>query len=424
MYTSPPIVIDNGSDTTKAGFASEDLPSLVFNTNYSVGADGKVIVGDEEIDAHPENEVMTLMDNGLIYDFDNIIHNWRYVYDNLNNGYSIDPKDYPLTMTEQSWNTKQNKIKQTQIVFEELEVPIFSLVKKPLCQLYHMGRSNGLVVDIGSSTVSVTPVLDGIIQSKFTSYSKFGGDYIDANILNYMNSTVDLSTVVDQGTESYKNYQLSKKIIKEFKISMLNIAEDPINLSLPLEQQFQFTLKNFQLPNKQYVPIKQHQLEILEYLFQPNFSKLSPQPPSIEKPNSNGLSHFIISTLKNLESHLISEDPNNTNKTNEILRTYVSNLLITGNVSLLSGLTTRLTKDLSSLSYRILPSIRPFINPLNNFQVNDVNEIWDKKFNTWLGASNLSLMINDSKSVAMDNWFVTKEDYKEFGEDYIYEKFK
>ncbi|KAM9907210.1 hypothetical protein OXX79_001078, partial [Metschnikowia pulcherrima] len=50
MVTSlPAIVIDNGSHTTRAGLASEDLPSLVFNSNYVVGPSGETLFGDEAI---------------------------------------------------------------------------------------------------------------------------------------------------------------------------------------------------------------------------------------------------------------------------------------------------------------------------------------------------------------------------------------
>lgn len=64
------------------------------------------------------------------------------------------------------------------------------------------------------------------------------------------------------------------------------------------------------------------------------------------------------------------------------------------------------------------------LSTLNNYQLNDLNEVWDKKFNTWLGASNLSLMLNEDSSIAMNNWFMTKQEYEELGEDLVVEKFK
>lgn len=433
MYQSSPIVIDNGHDTTKAGFAADELPSLVFNTNYLIGADKKVIVGDEEIDKYPENEVMTLMENGVIYDFENIVHNWRYAYNNIDNGSPVDPKEYPLMMTEQSWNTNKNKLKTCEIVFEEMEVPLFSLVKKPLCQLYHMGRSNGLVIDVGSATTTMTPVLDGIIQNKATFYSKYGGDFADINIMEYLKTKMPVEQMLPpemaNASESFKNYQLSKKLIKDFKLTQLNVSDSP-----PDQVLYQFNPKHYQLFNKRYITLESEQNQILESLFQPNKNYLGQSialpPPNFEKPTTNGLSLFILSTLKSLENTILSSEQNNYNKFNEILRDLYSNILITGNSSALNGLQQRIINDLYKLTNQYFPNYiftqpnRLILSTLNNYQLNDLNEVWDKKFNTWLGASNLSLMLNEDSSIAMNNWFMTKQDYEELGEDLVVEKFK
>lgn len=433
MYQSSPIVIDNGHDTTKAGFAADELPSLVFNTNYLIGADKKVIVGDEEIDKYPENEVMTLMENGVIYDFENIVHNWRYAYNNIDNGSPVDPKEYPLMMTEQSWNTNKNKLKTCEIVFEEMEVPLFSLVKKPLCQLYHMGRSNGLVIDVGSATTTITPVLDGIIQNKATFYSKYGGDFADINIMEYLKTKMPVEQMLPpemaNASESFKNYQLSKKLIKDFKLTQLNVSDSP-----PDQVLYQFNPKHYQLFNKRYITLESEQNQILESLFQPNKNYLGQSialpPPNFEKPTTNGLSLFILSTLKSLENTILSSEQNNYNKFNEILRDLYSNILITGNSSALNGLQQRIINDLYKLTNQYFPNYiftqpnRLILSTLNNYQLNDLNEVWDKKFNTWLGASNLSLMLNEDSSIAMNNWFMTKQDYEELGEDLVVEKFK
>lgn len=126
MYTSQAVVIDNGSDTTKAGFANDDLPSLVFNTNYLKGpASDNIIIGDDEIDKHPNNEVFTLLENGIIYDFDNITKNWEYVYDNLDNGHKLDSLEFPLTMTQAYNNPDKNKIKPVKLYLNNLMFQYF-----------------------------------------------------------------------------------------------------------------------------------------------------------------------------------------------------------------------------------------------------------------------------------------------------------
>ena len=57
-----------------------------------------------------EQQVMKLLDDGLIYDFDNIVHNWQYVFDNVDNNNPINSSEFPLVVTEQPWNTSKTKL--------------------------------------------------------------------------------------------------------------------------------------------------------------------------------------------------------------------------------------------------------------------------------------------------------------------------
>ncbi|CAK7896109.1 actin-related protein 7 [[Candida] anglica] len=455
-YTSPAVVIDNGSQTTRAGFASEDFPSLVYSSNYSVDSNNKVVIGDDEIDKHPENEIMTLLDNGLVYNWDNVIHNWQYAYDNLDSSSPIDPKEYPLMLTEPSWNTKKNKLISTQMAFETLEVPIFSLVKTPLAQLFHQSKATGLIVDIGSAITSITPILDGIIQTKAAMHSKYAGDFASLHSLNYLSQKVpsldhllpkpfisDLSNL--KATASFKNFQITNKVVEEFRYSMLQVSELPATAS-----HFSAPAKSFYLPYGENVQVQQEQFSLLEPLFQPSafqLPNLSIPAPAFDKPATQGLTHIILSSLKALEASIIPqavlENTANTSansshhaRFNDILRELLSNILITGGTSLTPGLTQRVLHDLYKSVNQFFPNYlctqpgRLVLNVLGNNQTNG-NDVWDKKFGSWIGACNLASMLNSSNqendngaSIALDNWYITKSEYEELGEDLILEKFK
>ncbi|KAK6456292.1 general RNA polymerase II transcription factor [Scheffersomyces xylosifermentans] len=427
-YTSPAVVIDNGSYTTKAGFASEDLPSLVFNTNYSVDNNsGAVVVGDDAINAAPENEVMTLLDNGIIYNFDNIVHNWNYVYDNIDNQNPIDAKEFPLVLTEQSWNTSKNRLTTTQIAFETLEVPIFSLVKTPIAQLYRAGRSTGLVIDIGGAVTSVTPILDGIIQHKSSFHSKFAGDFLNLHVLNYLESKTAIENLLPPqyhgpaSSESFKNYFISHTVLQDYK-------------SLALSYQ----LRDYQLPNGSHISVADSR-NYLENLFQPTVNKLpniTIPEPAIDKPHTHGLTNLIFLCLKSLEATLLpttndSSSHNKLAKFTEIFKDLLSNILITGGTSTASGLPESIINDIRAMTQQYYSNY-PFsyaTYPIRH-STGDSSEIWDRQFGAWLGACNLASMLNDSNAesnsvkIALDNWFVTKADYEELGEDLIVDKFK
>ena len=116
----------------------------------------------------------------------------------------------------------------------------------------------------------------------------------------------------------------------------------------------------------------------------------------------------------------------------EIFKQLLSNVLITGGTSLASELSDHVINDIKALMQKYFPNfpfayhvqqIRPTLN-------NDNADIWDKQFGSWLGACNLASMLNEndenssSAKIALDNWFVSKADYEELGEDLILEKFK
>ncbi|EGW34946.1 uncharacterized protein SPAPADRAFT_48009 [Spathaspora passalidarum NRRL Y-27907] len=425
-YTSPAVVIDNGSYTTKAGFAREDLPSLVFNSNYMVNPETQaVIVGDDALEANCQNEVMTLLDNGLIYNYDNIIHNWQYVYDNIDNHNPIDAKEYPLVLTEQSWNTPQNKVTTCQIVFESLEVPIFSLVKTPIAQLYRAGKSTGLVIDIGSSVTSVTPILDGIIQQKSSYHSKYAGDFLNLHVLNYLESKTPFNNLIPaqfaHASDSFKHYYASHNILQEYK-----------NLSIS------YQIKSYQLYNHENINV-QDQRNYLENLFDPTLNKLpnvTVPEPTLDKPGSHGLTNLVFLALKNLESSLLpsSNDTTSQNKFArfiEIFKELLSNVFITGGTASANGLPDHIINDLRALTQKYFPNY-PFSYAVQQIRPNNTenSETWDRQFGAWLGACNLASMLNDhnedsnSAKIALDNWFITKADYEELGEDLIVEKFK
>lgn len=458
----PAVVIDNGSDTTRAGFALEDLPSVVFNSNYQIDENGKTIVGDTEISKNPQLEVMTLLENGLIYNFDNIVHNWEYVYANLDGGNGVDPKEHPLMMTEETWNTLKNKAATAQLAFESLQVPLFSLVKTPLAQLYHMGLSSGLVVDVGSSTASVTPILDGIIQQKSCFHTKYAGDFANLHSLRsleaklgYQPAQLDYTRLLPpryalaSTSDSFRLYYVTHNLLYNFKQTMLSVSEPPPGIVQTHQyyQQYHSHPPYFQLPNGSQVSYTNQELvPLTEPLFLPHVYKLPGVPvpePAFDKANTHGISNLVLFTIKSLESAFISNLSNDNQSSNanarfnEILRQLFTNTLITGGGSLFSGFSDRLCGDLQRTAPLVLPnyvitgSYKLYISPLKNHSAGDINDTFDKKFGSWLGASNLASMLNDtveedgaSVNIALDNWFISKADYEELGEDLIIEKFK
>lgn len=456
----PAVVIDNGSDTTRAGFALEELPSVVFNSNYQV-ENGKTIVGDANIQKRPDLDVMTLLENGLVYNFDHIVHNWEHVYSSLDGGNGVDASEHPLMMTEETWNTLKNKAAAAQIAFESLHVPLFSLVKTPLAQLYHMGQSSGLVIDVGASTASVTPILDGIIQQKLSFHTRYAGDFANLHALRlleaklgFLPSQLDYTRLLPPryqsgACESFRQYYVAHNLLASFKQTMLSVSEPPPGMTHAHQYYQQHHRSHppvFQLPSGQQISYSdQELLPLTEPLFLPHVYKLPGVPvpePAFDKAATHGISNLVLFTLKSLESafmlNMLGDQGSNANaRFNEVLRLLFTNTLITGGGSLFSGFSDRLCGDLQRTAPLVLPnyvitgSYKLYISPLRNHLLGDIHDTFDKRFGLWLGAANLASMLNEagddegaSVNIAMDSWFVSRADYEELGEDLVIEKFK
>jgi len=94
------------------------------------------------------------------------------------------PSDHPILVTEPSWNTQANRERMAEIMFEEFNVPAFYIANTGVLNAFvtqfvlakaltyfnfysfAAGKGSALVVDIGQSMASVTPVVDGFVLRK------------------------------------------------------------------------------------------------------------------------------------------------------------------------------------------------------------------------------------------------------------------
>ncbi|ODV63858.1 Actin/actin-like protein [Ascoidea rubescens DSM 1968] len=399
-FPYPSVIIENGSSRTRAGYSNEDYPSVIFSSNYAQNSKtGKTFIGDDiflkNLDFNYENlEIYTLSDdNGLIYNWDHLAQNWEYIYRNLN---IEDSKDYPLIITEQVWNSFKNKKKYCQLAFEQFEVPIFSIFKKPLCNLFGLGKSTGLIIDIGSSITNINPILDGTILFKGSVHSKIAGNYIDLHILNYLKKNHyhnDLGSIVPKNliglpsnkyTESFKNTLITNDLIFNFKKLILSANLDKISNKLNLKQNFNKPKKNYMLPDNRIIEINEEQVELVEPLFHP-------------KPYTNS----ILSYLSNDNSDSLR----NIEVAKEIYQQLLKNIVVVGGSSLIENMEERIKNELRLT--------------LSNFEIETYSpqDTIERENSSWIGASILASMNNFDS-------FISKQEYEELGEDLIVERFK
>ena len=164
------LVIDNGTDYMKVGFAGANSPQDIFPTimgskiNYRRGfslarvshrEDREYIDFDGAQSGVDSPALSSPIDRGIVTNWDDMERIWHHVFYNY---LRIAPEECMVLMSEVPFNPKANKNKTTQIMFEAFNIPFFYLCITPLLSLYASGRNTCLVIDSGDGATHVVPI--------------------------------------------------------------------------------------------------------------------------------------------------------------------------------------------------------------------------------------------------------------------------
>ncbi|KAI0049580.1 actin-related protein Arp4p [Auriscalpium vulgare] len=186
------LVIDIGASTLRAGYAGDDAPKAIIPTTYgfipqSTGADVTMADAGPEGETEPPKAESTLyigqhgpsvwradmqignpVVDGMINDFKPIP---SLITHALRDVMRCNPEEHPVLLTEPAWNSVANRERMAEIMFEEFNVPAFYIANTGVLNAFAAGKGSALVIDIGNSTASVTPVVDGFVLRKGLVYS-------------------------------------------------------------------------------------------------------------------------------------------------------------------------------------------------------------------------------------------------------------
>ena len=79
--------------------------------------------------------------------------------------------DNPLLMTEPGKSSAKSREKCIEIAMESWGAPAFWLGRTGVLSAFSAGKATALVIDVGASMVSVTPIIDGLIIKKGRLFS-------------------------------------------------------------------------------------------------------------------------------------------------------------------------------------------------------------------------------------------------------------
>ena len=150
------MVLDNGSGFIKVGFAGENTPRLLLQSR---GLDGL------PSDTRP-------LSKGVVKDWDAMEAYWDHAFGQLH----IDTENCNLLLTTPLFDTKDNKERLMQCLFETFAVPGVYTSAPAVFELYAAGSENGVVLGCGAECAYSLLIHEGLPDSRTLVRSDVAGD--------------------------------------------------------------------------------------------------------------------------------------------------------------------------------------------------------------------------------------------------------
>ncbi|MCJ1474134.1 NuA4 histone acetyltransferase subunit [Lambiella insularis] len=439
------LVLDPGYSCTRTGFAGEDVPKSVVPSYYGTirsDSGSKTLFGDNSIhNPLPGISIGNPMaKDGTVEDWDTATSLWEYaitsrltnprhgnplvkldlkdqeMYDDMTAAESQEKplEENPLLMTETGWNAGKGREKGIEIAMENWGCPAFWLARSGVCAAFAAGKPSALVIDVGASSISVTPVHDGTILRKGVVRTPLAGNFVSDQLrLLFSTSTpripltphylVTSKTPVDAGAPAMATYRTftpetapdptftrlqEERLLTEFKESVVQVWPGPTRFSshtsngVPNEEIAKTQPgRPFEMPDGWNQMFGADRYRATEGIFDVKAAitnDLSPAPPHSQS-LPDIIKHSLNAVDVDIRPHLLA------------------NVVVTGGASLMQGFTDRLNQELVAL----YPGPRVRISAAGN--------MYERKYASWIGGSILA-----SLGTFHQMW-ISKKEYDEHG---------
>lgn len=434
------IVLDPGFSTTRAGFAGEDGPKSVVPTYYGViesDLGPQYLFGENAIhNPLPNLEIKNpWSSDGIVEDWETATRVWEYaITSRLTGAKPTDPAknglnepsngdmdvemealddaekplaDSPLLMTEPGWSSSKAREKYIEIAMEDWGTPAFYLGKTGVLAAFASGKASAIVIDIGASMTSVTPVVDGMVLKKGVQKSPLAGNFVSNQIrLIFGQSrppipltphyTVSSKVQVDAGapaqatykklenppTASFRQHE-EERVLTEFKESVVEVWPGPGRFSNGTNEEIAKSSpgRPFEMPDGWNQVFGVERFKAAEGLFEAKAALFDADNPRPQ--DSQTIPELVRAAMNHVDvdqRHIL-----------------LANVVVTGGSSLLYHFTDRINYELQNLYPA--PRIR-LIAPGN---------IVERKYAAWIGGSILASL------GSFHQLWISKKEYEEHG---------
>ncbi|XP_048337904.1 actin, clone 302-like [Sphaerodactylus townsendi] len=357
------VVMDNGTSMSKAGFAGDDVPKMVFPTVVGrLRHKGDLVrkdsyVGDE---AQSKRDVLALrypIEHGMVTNWADMEKVWQHIYNEL----GVDPKERPVLLTEIPLNPKANREKMTQIMFETFNTPALFVAMQAVLSLYGAGRVTGIAMDSGDGITFPVPVREGYaLPHAILRVTMSGSDLTD-----YLTRLL-----VERG---YSFPTSERDVVRDIKEKLCYVAQDFEN-----EMAAASSEKSYELPDGQVITLGNERFRCPESLFQPAFLNME----------SCGFPETVFNSVMKC-------DP-------DLRKDLFANVVLAGGNTMYPGMADRMLKELTAF----VPSSMKtkIIAPP------------ERKYSTWIGGSTLASLST------FQQMLISKQEYDESGPSIVHHK--
>ena len=312
------LVIDNGSEFIKSGFAGDDAPRAVFPSIMGIRDPGSLLgmsskdtyVGNE---AQAKRDILSLrypIEHGIVTNWDDMERIWHHTF---YNELRVAPEECIVLQTEVLFNPKANKEKMTQIMFEVFNIPFLHQCITPLLSMYAYGHITGLVIDSGGGVSHILPIYGG---QPFIYLSQ-RHHIVGKDLTNYL-----MKILCERGSF---NIPAEREIVRDIKEKLCYVSID-FNQELQKSESDCSVEKNYELPDGQVITVGNERFRCTEPIFDPSLLGVC----------CVGLQDLVYSVVMRGDIDL----------RNDLFR----NILLSGGNTMFSGLKERITKEVTRLA--------------------------------------------------------------------------
>ncbi|KAA8491201.1 actin [Porphyridium purpureum] len=367
-------VLDPGSTRFKCGLSGEAVPKATFASVIAMRADADAtnasaaglkkvnkdmhkaeFVGEEVLTQKQAlNPVHYPIQRGEVKDWE---HMELLYYQALHNELKIDPSQHAVFVVGSPLSTTRDREHIAQIMFESFAVPRLRILDHAACCIVAAGKASGMVIEMGGSGTTVSPVYEGVTMRLNVQRANVGGADISAYIAKQL-------AQANPGGSKYDTPAQMERV-KEIKHSVCQVSETVLSKIDPA------LATEYVLPDGQRVKVPASAVVGAEGYFNPALIGATERP----------LNHLVHGSLA---------------VCSDAVRTMLlQNVVLSGGSSLFPGMIKRIENEVNSVMKpkHIVKAIAP---P-------------EREYTAWLGGATLAAL------GTFPQVCVSMADYNEFG---------